>query len=91
MMRSRLALEKYMKPDSAFLGALGSFFLRGLRSFLPPPSPGGWVCAHARAAAAAGVVVGGGGAAAAVPQCARRCGQQRAWAWMPGTTLTTQH
>lgn len=41
LMRSLLLLEKNMKPDSAFLGALGSFFLRGLRAFLPSPTAGG--------------------------------------------------
>lgn len=35
-MVSRIALEKNMNADSAFLGALGSFFLRG---FLAPFSP----------------------------------------------------
>jgi hypothetical protein len=40
LMRSLLALEKNMKPLSAFLGALGSFFLRGLRAFLPSPARG---------------------------------------------------
>jgi hypothetical protein len=38
LMRSLLVLVKNMKPDSAFLGALGSFFLRGLRAFLPSPA-----------------------------------------------------
>ncbi len=51
--RSRFSLEKYMKPERAFLGALGSFFLRALRAGLPPS-------ASAAAAAFLGFLAWGG-------------------------------